>query len=208
MSATLDTVNRYLSLVADIVKRHDGTLDKYIGDCVMSYWGAPAPDAQHARHCVHAAIDAQRAIQELNTERTAENERRERENQDRARNGLPLLPLLPPLSLGSGINSGVAIAGLMGSEKHERSYTVFGREVNLASRLEGVSGHGRIVISEATYQHLRRDDPELAATCRELAPEKVKGFRAPVKIYEVPWLPTGPPPATASPTAGTVGAAT
>lgn len=204
---TLDTVNRYLSLVADIVKRHDGTLDKYIGDCVMSYWGAPAPDPQHARHCVHAAIDAQRAIQELNTERTAENERRERENQDRARNGLPLLPLLPPLSLGSGINSGVAIAGLMGSEKHERSYTVFGREVNLASRLESVSGHGRIIISEATYQHLRRDDPELAATCRELAPERVKGFRAPVKIYEVPWPPAGSPPAATAATAGTVGAA-
>jgi adenylate cyclase len=197
---TLEAVNRYLSLVADIVKRHDGTLDKYIGDCVMSYWGAPTPDPQHARHCVRAAIDAQRAIHELNIERSGENARRERENKDRAKNGLPLLPLLPPLSLGSGINSGVAIAGLMGSEKHERSYTVFGREVNLASRLEGVSGHGRIVISEKTYQHLRRDDPELAGTCRELSPERVKGFRAPVKIYEVPWLP--PNSGTAAATAG------
>lgn len=198
----LETVNRYLSLVADVVTRHDGTLDKYIGDCVMAYWGAPTPKPQHALHCVRAAIDAQRAIHELNRERGEENKRRERENEDGARMGLSALPMLPMLSLGSGINSGVAIAGFMGSEEHELSYTVFGREVNLASRLEAVSGRGRIVIGETTYQELRRDDPALAATCIELPPATVKGFRTAIKNYEVPWLsvasatrPSSTPPA-------------
>ena len=84
----------------------------------------------------------------------------------------------------------------MGSDAHILNYTVFGREVNLASRLEGVSGHGRIVISEATYKHLQRDDPALAATCIELEPVKPKGFKEAVKIYAVPWLPPAPVPAT------------
>ena len=84
------------------------------------------------------------------------------------------------LLLGTGINSGMATAGLMGSEVktvvRQANYTVFGREVNLASRLESLSGRGRIFISEATYQHLLRDDPALAATCLPQAPVKVKGI--------------------------------
>ena len=75
----------------------------------------------------------------------------------------------------------------MGSEAHTFNYTVFGREVNLASRLEGVSGRGRIIISDTTFQELKRLDAELAATCTELPPQEVKGFRDPVKIYEVRW---------------------
>ena len=75
----------------------------------------------------------------------------------------------------------------MGSDAHILNYTVFGREVNLASRLEGVSGSGRIIISYATYSHLMRHDPALAATCKELPPVTPKGFLNPVRIYEVPW---------------------
>ncbi len=191
----LATVNSYLSIVAGIVTRHDGTLDKYIGDCVMAYWGAPAPNPRNAQSCVRAAIDAQRAIHEFNLTRHEENQRREKENQDRASKGLSPLAMLPILSLGSGINSGVAIAGLMGSEEHERSYTVFGREVNLASRLEGVSGHGRIIIGEATYKELLRDDPALAASCIEREPTTPKGFQKPIRIFEVPWQTAATPQA-------------
>jgi len=68
---------------------------------------------------------------------------------------------------------------------------VFGREVNLASRLEGASGRSRILISEETYRELLRDDPELAATCIEQPPLSLKGFRETVKSYEVPWRPPG-----------------
>jgi len=184
---TLATVNLYLALVADRVKQHDGTLDKYIGDCVMAFWGAPTPNPRHARAAVRAAIDAQRAVAELNRRRAAENDRLARENLERAAAGQPPRPLLALLQLGTGINTGIVTVGLMGSDQHLFNYTVFGREVNLASRLESVSGHGRIVISETTYQHLLRDDPELARTCRALPPVTVKGIRAAVALYEVPW---------------------
>jgi adenylate cyclase len=184
---TLETVNLYLATVAEAVKRHDGTLDKYIGDCVMAFWNAPAAVAKHSLASVQAAIDAQRAIRQLNEQRLAQNPAREVENQALLQAGLPPKPMHVPLQLGSGVNTGRVTVGLMGSDQHGFNYTVFGREVNLASRLEGVSGSGRIIVSQATYLHLRRDAPELAATCKELAPEKVKGFREAVRIYEVPW---------------------
>jgi len=189
----LHTVNTYLSLVADKVKEHAGTLDKYIGDCVMAFWGAPTPNPRHALDCVRAAIDAQRAIYELNRQHADYNKKLESENSARLSAGLPQKAPLPILLLGSGINTGMATVGLMGSEAHISNYTVFGREVNLASRLETVSGRGRIIISEATYEQLRRDDPTLAATCVSLAAERVKGIREAVKVYEVPWRPPGSP---------------
>jgi class 3 adenylate cyclase/CHASE2 domain-containing sensor protein len=186
---TLETVNMYLAKVADAVIAHGGTLDKYIGDCVMAFWGAPLEKDPHALGCVRAALAAQRAIHELNEARVAENVRREAENCERVAAGLPPKAPLRPLHLGTGINTGTVIVGLMGSADHIFSYTVFGREVNLASRLEGVSGSGRIIISEVTHRHLQQHDPALAATCVELPPVTVKGIRTAVRIFEVPWKP-------------------
>jgi class 3 adenylate cyclase/CHASE2 domain-containing sensor protein len=203
---TLATVNHYLGAIADTIKRHNGTLDKYIGDCAMAFWNAPRPNQKHAAACVRAAIDAQRAIYELNLKRIEVNQKRELENTmsgtTRPKSKLAIL------MLGSGINTGMATVGLMGSNEHLLNYTVFGREVNLASRLESVSGRSRIIISEATYRHLLRDDPELAAICTALPPVKVKGIVAEVKIYEVPWRPPGASPfdedlASAKPGGGT-----
>lgn len=192
---TLHTVNTYLALVADQVKKHDGTLDKYIGDCVMAFWGAPTPTEKQALCCVRAAVDAQREVFALNRKRVEVNEKRELENMARASAGLPPKPLLPILLVGTGINTGLATAGLMGSEQHQFNYTVFGREVNLASRLESLSGRGRILISERTYECLQRDDPTLAATCVALPdPQKLKGFGSAVKVYEVPWRLPGSSP--------------
>lgn len=184
---TLNTVNLYLAVVADAVKKHGGTLDKYIGDCVMAFWGAPTPNEKHALACVRAAIDTQRAVHELNEKRLGQNPAREAENTARLASNLPPWPRLTALQLGTGINTGLVAVGLMGSEAHQYNYTVFGREVNLASRLEGVSGSGRIIISDTTYSHLLRDDPVLAATCVEMFPITPKGFLNPVRIYEVPW---------------------
>lgn len=184
---TLATVNTYLALVADTVKKHDGTLDKYIGDCVMAFWGAPTPNVAHGRCCVRAAIEAQRSLAKMNVERVEENKRREIENKARLSAGLPLKPALPVLTLGSGINTGLVTVGLMGSEAHISNYTVFGREVNLASRLESLSGRGRILISGTTYDRLLREDPEIAATCVALPNATVKGIRSAVRVYEVPW---------------------
>jgi len=191
---TLSIVNLYLGLVADTVIKHDGTLDKFIGDCVMAFWGAPTANPKHALDCVRAAIDAQRAVFGMNQQRAAENKKRELENLARAAAGLPPLPMLPTLLLGSGINTGMATVGLMGSEAKTWNYTVFGREVNLASRLESASGRGRIYIGETTYEHLRRDDPKLAGTCPALEPIKVKGISMAVNVYEVPWRPPGATP--------------
>lgn len=192
--ATLSTVNLYLGVVADTVIKHDGTLDKFIGDCVMAFWGAPTPNSKHALFCVRAAIEAQQAIYRLNQQRLAENKTRQAENPARIAAGLPSKPLLPILLLGSGINTGMATVGLMGSATEMQNYTIFGREVNLASRLEHASGRGRIFIGQTTYQQLLRDDPALAASCVEMPPHDLKGFRTPVKVYEVPWRLPGAPP--------------
>ncbi|HEY3855017.1 MAG TPA: CHASE2 domain-containing protein [Verrucomicrobiae bacterium] len=184
---SLDTISLYLGTIADIVKQRKGLLDKYIGDCVMAFWGAPLGNPRHAADAVRAAIDAQLALAELNLKRAAQNKRLEEENASREKSGLPPHSLLPVLNMGTGINTGLAIVGYMGSETHLLNYTAFGREVNLASRLEGISGHGRILIGEATYLALKRDDPQLAARCLEWPPRMVKGFRHAVKLYEVLW---------------------
>jgi class 3 adenylate cyclase/CHASE2 domain-containing sensor protein len=184
---TLETVNLYLAAVADAVKAHGGTLDKYIGDCVMAFWNAPVANENHAHAAVEAAVEAQRKINELNTARLAQNLVRELDNRARAAAGLPPKPLHIALQLGTGINTGTVIVGLMGSNQHILNYTVFGREVNLASRLEGVSGSGRIIISDTTYNHLLRRAPKLAAAVAEMFPVQVKGIKNAVRIYEVPW---------------------
>jgi adenylate cyclase len=75
---TIDTVNLYLGVVADTVIKQDGTLDKFIGDCVMAFWGAPTPNPKHALACVRAAIEAQRAVYQLNQQRSTENKNRAR----------------------------------------------------------------------------------------------------------------------------------
>lgn len=183
----LDTVNRYLSAIAEVVKEHNGTLDKYIGDCVMAFWGAPTADPHHAVHAVQAAIASQRAIHELNLVRAQENEARQLENAERAKAGLPPLAPVEQLALGTGVNTGTMMVGLMGSEDHTLNYTAFGREVNLASRLEGVSGRSRIIIGEATYRELLEHSPELAALCVMRDSVQVKGFRGAVTNYEVQW---------------------
>lgn len=197
-SEVLQTVNLYLATIADVIKGHRGTLDKYIGDCVMAFWGAPTPNPRHAVDAVCAAVESQQAMDRLNVQREQENARREVENVQRLSDGLSPLPELPRLALGTGINSGFMTVGLMGSDSHILNYTVFGREVNLAARLEGVSGRGRIIIGQATYLELARDLPELASTCISLEPVSVKGFRQPVPVYEVPWreTPSGTTPGT------------
>jgi class 3 adenylate cyclase len=136
---------------------------------------------------VSAAIDAQRTIQSINFQRERENEIRRSANEQRRARGEPESPLSTVLSLGTGINSGTVTVGLMGSDAHLVNYTIFGREVNLASRLEGASGRDRIFIGEATYLELVRYAQDLAAVCVEREPILVKGFRNAVRIYEVSW---------------------
>lgn len=199
---TLDTVNEYLTIIADVVLKHGGTVDKFIGDCVMAFWGAPVHNPHHALMCVRAAIDTQRAVYNFNSGREAENRQREAQNLLLAAEGRELQPLLPTLVVGTGINTGVVTVGLMGSDERV-NYTVFGREVNLASRLETVSGRSRIIISEATLAEVIQDDATLALSCIPQEPVKVKGIRQAVQIFEVPWREEGTVPSAADQTPGT-----
>jgi class 3 adenylate cyclase/CHASE2 domain-containing sensor protein len=182
------TVNQYLSAIADTIKKNGGTLDKYIGDCVMAFWGAPTDSDRHAVGCVQSAIEAQRAVKRLNETRRQENERRERANSERVSLGQSpsRLRLLEVLSVGIGINTGTVDAGLMGSQDAQ-NYTIFGRDVNVASRLEKLAEGNRILIGQSTFQWLTKQAPALAALCTELPPAAVRGIREAVKIYEVRW---------------------
>ena len=186
-SETLKTVNRYLSVVAEQVIANQGLVDKFIGDCVMAFWGAPVTNPRHALCAVKAALGAQRAVADLNREREEDNVRIDAENLERVAAGQPKLPRKPTLSVGTGLNTGTVTVGLMGWENHLVNYTVFGREVNIASRLEGVSGRGRVIISRATLDQIMAADPELGASCVRLDPVHVKGIRDDVEIFEVPW---------------------
>ena len=124
-------LNEVFSKLTHIIRSHRGTIDKYMGDCVMAFWGAPVATPDHAQLAVTAAMEMADAIEEINT--------------DHRQRGLP------EIGIGIGLNTGVMCVGDMGSDIR-RSYTVIGDAVNLGSRLEGLSKHygTSIVVSETT----------------------------------------------------------
>jgi adenylate cyclase len=158
--ALREYINLYLTAMSeDIRSTHQGTLDKYIGDAVMAFWGAPVHFDDHAGRAVATALLMQASAARLNEEFLARG--------------------WPALKIGIGVNSGMMHVGDMGS-KIRRAYTVMGDAVNLASRLEGITkvyGVG-IAVGEVTY----REAPEFAY--RELDLVKVKGKNEPVAIYQ------------------------
>lgn len=154
-------LNEYLGEMTDIVFKRWGTLDKYIGDAVMAFWGSPFPQDDHAVRACSAALDMIARLQELNLKWEAESK--------------------PPLEIGIGINSDVMNVGNMGSNRRF-AWTVMGDGVNLASRLEGQNKqyHSQIIIGEKTYAQVKDQ-----FVCRDLDRIRVKGKLKPVKIYEV-----------------------
>ena len=115
-----DLMNRFFSAMTAVIREHRGTLDKYIGDAIMAFWGAPLGDPAHAANAVQAALEMGARLGDLNAEL--------------ARRGLP------PIGVGIGLNTGLVCVGDMGSSMR-RSYTVMGDAVNLASRIEGLTRH-------------------------------------------------------------------
>ena len=154
-------LNEYLGEMTDILFQRWGTLDKYIGDAIMAFWGSPYPQADHAERACACALDMQARLQELN--RKWESEGRKQ------------------LSIGIGINTGVVNVGNMGSDRR-LAWTVMGDAVNLASRLEGLNKeyHTGIIINESTW---RQVSPRFV--CRELDYTRVKGKLQPVSLYEL-----------------------
>ena len=152
-------MNAYLTPMTQASHKHRGTIDKYIGDAIMAFWGAPLPDEEHAQHAVLAGLEMQRALHDLN-----------REFKSRG---------WPELAIGIGINTGMMSVGNMGS-RFRRAYTVMGDTVNLASRLEGLTKqYGVIMI---VGENTRAASPNILF--RELDRVRVKGKQEPVAIFE------------------------
>ncbi|GAB4121731.1 MAG: adenylate/guanylate cyclase domain-containing protein [Sideroxydans sp.] len=127
----VELLNRYFSLQVEVIFRHGGSLDKFIGDAIMAFWGAPLDDAEHARHAVEAALEMGEVLQRFRHE---------------------LGEADANFDVGIGIHSGPAVVGLIGSEQR-REYTAIGDTVNLASRIEGLTkGVSRILVSRDTMQ--------------------------------------------------------
>ncbi|MCP4487056.1 MAG: adenylate/guanylate cyclase domain-containing protein [Gammaproteobacteria bacterium] len=152
-------MNALLTPMTRVIHKNRGTIDKYMGDAIMSFWGAPMPDSEHARHALYAAMDM---MQELKIMQA-----------DFKNRGWPRV------NIGIGINTGDMSVGNMGSE-FRMAYTVLGDAVNLGSRLEGLTkNYGvNIIVSKSTKKCI----PEFIF--RELDLVRVKGKNEPVAIFE------------------------
>ncbi len=151
-------LNTYFSNQVEVIFRHGGTLDKFIGDAIMAFWGAPVSHADHARLAVAAAIDMSTALMEMR---------------------FNLGTLGENLEIGIGIHTGRAVVGFIGSNDR-LDYTAIGDTVNLASRIEGMTkGIGRILVSEAT-----RDAVGDLYNWRDCGSHHVKGREMPVRLFE------------------------
>jgi adenylate cyclase len=151
-------LNHLFSRLTEIIQANRGTTDKYMGDCVMAFWGAPVDTPNHAQLAVKAAMEMCQAVRKINEEHRAKG--------------------IPEIGVGIGLNTGTMCVGNMGSDIR-RSYTVIGDAVNLGSRLEGLSkNYGvEIVVSEST----RKQATSFA--WQELDKVRVKGKEQAVTIY-------------------------
>jgi adenylate cyclase len=157
----IQTLNEHLNMMVSMVFKHGGTLDKFIGDCVMAYWGAPLAQPNHAELAARTALEMVEGLEKLNKKWQSEGR--------------------PVLKIGVGLNTGEMLFGNIGSEQR-MDFTVMGDNVNLGSRLESATKelHATIVISEATYHEIR-DQAEV----RPLGTITVKGKEQPVVVYEL-----------------------
>lgn len=157
----VELLNGYFSGMVDIIFLRQGTLDKFIGDAIMAFWGAPLRMNDHACQGVTAAMEMTRWL--------------EIHNENLRSHGLP------PLAIGIGLHTGPMILGNIGSEK-KLDYTVIGDNVNLSSRLEGLTKtYGCQVLISATTQQ----EAGASIICRVLDHVRVKGKSQPIRIYEV-----------------------
>lgn len=160
-------LNEYLSAMTDIIFRHEGTLDKFEGDAVMAFWGAPMVQPDHALRACTASLEMQEKLKQIRVEWKAQGK--------------------PDIHVRIGLNTGVVLVGNMGGEQRF-DYTVMGDHVNLASRLEGANKqyHTSIMLGENTFKAV-----EGKVIARELDRIQVVGKAAPVTVYELRGLISG-----------------
>lgn len=161
-------LNEYLDRMVDIIFHHEGTLDKFIGDAIMAFWNAPSDQPDHAKRAVLTGMEMVQALYSMHADWKARN--------------------LPLLQMGVGINSGEMIVGNIGGEKR-LDYTVIGDNVNLGSRLEGITKNYGVdmIVSQSCFEMLGGEIP-----CRKLDLVAVKGKTKPIMIFE-PLHPATPP---------------
>jgi adenylate cyclase len=167
--ALVHLLNEYLSPMTDIVFKKRGTLDKYIGDAVMAFFGAPVQAELHAANCCDAALEMMETLGRLREKWRIED------------------PDIPNVEIGIGVNSGPMVVGNMGSSQRF-NYTVMGDNVNLASRLEGLNKEygTHILVSEQALHAARKGLKDGSAYCvRELDAARVKGKKEPVRLFEL-----------------------
>jgi adenylate cyclase len=152
-------MNALLTPMTRVIHKNRGTIDKYMGEAIMSFWGAPLADSEHARHALYAAMEMMEELKIMQAEFKQRG--------------------WPEVNIGIGLNTGDMNVGNMGSE-FRMAYTVLGDAVNLGSRLEGLTkNYGvNIIVSETT----RAEIPEFVF--RELDLVRVKGKNEPVAIFE------------------------
>ena len=158
-----ELMNRFLTPMTEVVHVTQGTIDKYMGDAIMAFWGAPVRDPDHATNAVKAGLGMLEALNNLNLEMEAQGKQ--------------------PLKIGVGINSGPMSVGNMGSS-FRRAYTVLGDAVNLGSRLEGLTKYYGVdlLVSEATRKEANR------YMYREIDRVRVKGKAKAITIYDTKGL--------------------
>ena len=161
----VDILNRYFSRQVEVIFRHGGTLDKYIGDAIMAFWGAPTDQPDHARRALDAAREMEQTLLKFREELGEDGKQ---------------------FDVGIGLNSGEAVVGFIGSPEHRQDYTVIGDTVNTASRIEGATkGRARILVSEATRNAAGPD-----VTFKDHGFAKLKGKGEEVRLYEPLWNPS------------------
>jgi adenylate cyclase len=154
-------LNEYLGAMVQVIEKHDGTIDKFIGDAIMAYWGAPLSQPDHAKLAVECLLAMARRLDELRSKWESEGKE--------------------PFSIRGGIQSGEVVAGNVGFAGKKMEYTVIGDTVNLASRLEGTAKYYGVnyLVGENTYQLT-----QTSCRYRELDKIRVVGKLLPVTIYE------------------------
>jgi adenylate cyclase len=155
----VDALNEHFERMVEIVFRHEGTLDKFIGDEMMVLFGSPVAHDDDPDRAVRAALEMQAALADLN-------ERHEERG-------------LPPFEIGIGINTGEGVAGYIGSSQ-ALEYTVIGDPVNTGARLCSLAKPGQTLLSEGTVEKLSG-----GFVFKELPNQKVKGKAQPIRVFEL-----------------------